>query len=68
MKIGIIGIGEIGGTLVTKWSSNGHSVRVANSRGPGCGDHRHRQLLPRYTRSPHRGHRCRYTGKCLGLR
>lgn len=33
MKIGIIGIGEIGGTLAAKWSRNGHSVRVANSRG-----------------------------------
>lgn len=34
MKIGIIGIGEVGGTLAAKWSGNGHSVRVANSRGP----------------------------------
>ncbi|MBU4529486.1 MAG: NAD(P)-binding domain-containing protein [Hoeflea sp.] len=34
MKIGIIGIGEIGGTLAARWSRNGHSVRVANSRGP----------------------------------
>lgn len=33
MEIGIIGIGEIGGTLATRWSRNGHSVRVANSRG-----------------------------------
>ncbi|MCY0094990.1 NADPH-dependent F420 reductase [Hoeflea ulvae] len=34
MKIGIIGIGEIGGTLAARWSRNGHSLRVANSRGP----------------------------------
>lgn len=34
MKIGIIGIGEIGGTLAARWSRTGHSVRVANSRGP----------------------------------
>jgi 8-hydroxy-5-deazaflavin:NADPH oxidoreductase len=33
MKIGVIGIGEIGGTLARKWSASGHSVRVANSRG-----------------------------------
>lgn len=33
MKIGVIGIGEIGGTLAARWSNNGHSVRVANSRG-----------------------------------
>jgi hypothetical protein len=33
MKIGVIGIGEIGGTLARRWSENGHSVRVANSRG-----------------------------------
>ncbi|WP_343203347.1 NAD(P)-binding domain-containing protein [Hoeflea sp.] len=30
----IIGIGEIGGTLAARWSRNGHSVRVSNSRGP----------------------------------
>jgi predicted dinucleotide-binding enzyme len=34
MKIGVIGIGEIGGTLAARWSRNGHNVRVANSRGP----------------------------------
>jgi 8-hydroxy-5-deazaflavin:NADPH oxidoreductase len=33
MKIGVIGIGEIGGTLARKWRAAGHSVRVANSRG-----------------------------------
>lgn len=33
MKIGVIGIGEIGGTLARRWSGNGHRVRVANSRG-----------------------------------
>ena len=36
MKIGIIGIGEIGGTLARKWSARGHNLRVANSRGPGA--------------------------------
>ena len=33
MKIGVIGIGAIGGTLARKWSANCHEVRVANSRG-----------------------------------
>jgi predicted dinucleotide-binding enzyme len=34
MKIGVIGIGEMGGTLARRWSATGHAVRVANSRGP----------------------------------
>ena len=34
MKIGVIGIGEMGGTLARRWREKGHSVRVANSRGP----------------------------------
>ncbi|KQM34117.1 NADPH-dependent F420 reductase [Sphingomonas sp. Leaf10] len=34
MKIGILGTGHIGKTLVTKLSATGHDVRVANSRGP----------------------------------
>jgi nucleoside-diphosphate-sugar epimerase len=34
MKIGIIGTGNIGGTLVRKLRASGHEVRVANSRGP----------------------------------
>jgi predicted dinucleotide-binding enzyme len=34
MKIGVIGIGEMGGTLARSWVAKGHSVRVANSRGP----------------------------------
>jgi predicted dinucleotide-binding enzyme len=34
MKIGIIGTGTIGGTLVRKLCASGHEVRVANSRGP----------------------------------
>jgi predicted dinucleotide-binding enzyme len=34
MKIGVIGIGEMGGTLARAWSGKGHRVRVANSRGP----------------------------------
>ena len=33
MKIGVIGVGEIGGTIARRWSEKGHSVRVANSRG-----------------------------------
>ena len=33
MKIGIIGIGNIGGTLARKLSTKGHEVRVANSKG-----------------------------------
>jgi 8-hydroxy-5-deazaflavin:NADPH oxidoreductase len=34
MKIGVIGAGEMGGTLARLWSKKGHSVRLANSRGP----------------------------------
>ena len=33
MKIGIIGIGNIGGTLARKLRAAGHQVRIANSRG-----------------------------------
>ena len=34
MKIGIIGAGQIGGTLTRRLSQLGHEVLVANSRGP----------------------------------
>lgn len=34
MRIGIIGAGHIGGTLVRKLTGLGHEVAVANSRGP----------------------------------
>lgn len=34
MKIGILGTGHIGKTLVNKLSAAGHDVKVANSRGP----------------------------------
>jgi 8-hydroxy-5-deazaflavin:NADPH oxidoreductase len=34
MKIGIIGAGEIGGTLTRRLTALGHLVSVANSRGP----------------------------------
>jgi len=34
MKIGIIGSGNIGGTLTRRFSALGHQVFVANSRGP----------------------------------
>jgi predicted dinucleotide-binding enzyme len=34
MKIGVIGIGAMGGTLARRWREKGHVVRVANSRGP----------------------------------
>jgi 8-hydroxy-5-deazaflavin:NADPH oxidoreductase len=33
MKIGVIGTGNIGGTLARELSAAGHDVRVANSRG-----------------------------------
>ncbi|WP_458404393.1 NADPH-dependent F420 reductase [Methanobrevibacter sp.] len=33
MKIGIIGVGAIGGTIARKLAKKGHSVKVANSRG-----------------------------------
>lgn len=36
MKIGVIGVGAIGGTLAAGWSGQGHAVRVANSRGPAA--------------------------------
>jgi 8-hydroxy-5-deazaflavin:NADPH oxidoreductase len=35
MKIGIIGAGEIGGTLTRRFTALRHHVSVANSRGPG---------------------------------
>ncbi len=34
MKIGIIGAGNIGGTLTRRLAALGHEVSVANSRGP----------------------------------
>lgn len=34
MKIGILGTGHIGASLVKKLSAAGHAVKVANSRGP----------------------------------
>ena len=34
MRIGIIGAGQIGGTLTRRLSALGHDVSVANSRGP----------------------------------
>jgi predicted dinucleotide-binding enzyme len=42
MKIGILGTGHIGKTLVSKLSLVGHDVKVANSRGPETID---RELL-----------------------
>jgi len=33
MKIGFIGAGEIGGTLIRQYASAGHSVKMANSSG-----------------------------------
>jgi predicted dinucleotide-binding enzyme len=33
MKIGIIGIGNIGGTIARKLKAAGHEIRIANSRG-----------------------------------
>lgn len=35
MKIGIIGAGQIGGTLTRRLTALGHEVFVSNSRGPG---------------------------------
>src|SRR5690349_24831926 len=34
MKVGIIGSGNVGGTLVRRFEAAGHDVVVANSRGP----------------------------------
>ena len=34
MKIGIIGTGNIGTTLIRKLTRAGHAVQMANSRGP----------------------------------
>ena len=34
MKIGIIGAGQIGGTLTRRLTTLGHKVFVSNSRGP----------------------------------
>lgn len=33
MKIGVIGVGEMGSTLAARWSAHGHQVSIANSRG-----------------------------------
>ena len=35
MRIGIIGAGQIGGTLARRLTAVGHEVSIANSRGPG---------------------------------
>src|SRR5688572_14376186 len=35
MKIGIIGVGEIGGTLTRQLAKAGHSVKVTNASGIG---------------------------------
>src|SRR5207237_10664293 len=35
MKIGIIGTGEVGSTLTRRLTRLGHTVSIANSRGPG---------------------------------
>jgi predicted dinucleotide-binding enzyme len=34
VNIAIIGAGNVGGTLVRRFTTLGHQVRVANSRGP----------------------------------
>jgi 8-hydroxy-5-deazaflavin:NADPH oxidoreductase len=34
MRIGIIGAGQIGGTLARRLTAMGHDVAIANSRGP----------------------------------
>ena len=34
MKIGIIGVGNIGATLARKLAASGHEVKLANSKGP----------------------------------
>ena len=34
MRVGILGAGKIGGTLVRRLSASGHRVKLANSRGP----------------------------------
>jgi predicted dinucleotide-binding enzyme len=35
MKIGIIGAGQIGGTLIRQFTKAGHKVKMTNSTGPG---------------------------------
>lgn len=39
MRIGIIGAGEMGVCLATKWVALGHTVSIANSRGPASLKH-----------------------------
>jgi predicted dinucleotide-binding enzyme len=34
MKIGIIGVGEMGGTLIRQYTRAGHQVKMANASGP----------------------------------
>ena len=63
MKIGIIGAGQIGGTLTRRLTALGHEVFVANSRGPRdagracCGDRRGRRPGPRSGARRGPGHR-----------
>jgi predicted dinucleotide-binding enzyme len=59
MKIGIIGAGQIGGTLTRRLTLLGHKVFVANSRGPETlGDLTAETVcLPRRTRGGRRRHR-----------
>ena len=33
LTIGVIGVGEMGGTIARRWCERGHKVRIANSRG-----------------------------------
>ena len=63
MKIGIIGAGQIGGTLTRRLTALGHDVSVANSRGPetlaalAAGDRREGRHGPRGGARRRRGHR-----------
>lgn len=49
MKIGIIGVGNIGGTLAALLVQRGHEVVIANSRGPQTLSERVAALGPRAT-------------------
>ncbi|MEJ7665107.1 MAG: NAD(P)-binding domain-containing protein [Hymenobacter sp.] len=49
MNIGIIGAGHIGSALAVRLTSLGHSVTIANSRGPETlKDVAQKRVLPRY--------------------
>jgi predicted dinucleotide-binding enzyme len=52
LKIGVIGVGQIGGVVARELAANGHEVRISNSRGADAvkemGAKRKSELQPSY--------------------